>query len=131
MKREATTAARRRATLRLAALVLAAGCWGGLLASGPASAQKERDSAAPSKSWPEVKCERYTAFWKLELARSGGTGISAEFISRHDAFLASGCTGRADVCPRTREELDLSNRLTVRAMNMGTASTFLPFVCRS
>ena len=64
------------------------------------------------------------------LARRGRAGLSEGFLSAHDAFLASGCTARADVCPRSPEELDLANVLTLAAMNAGAASTFLPFACR-
>ncbi|MBB4040682.1 hypothetical protein GGR34_002339 [Microvirga flocculans] len=83
-----------------------------------------------SKSWPEVKCERYSKAWAEALARRGTRGLSQEFIERHDAFLASGCTARADVCPRSAEELDMANIMVVAAMNAGTASTFPPFFCR-
>jgi hypothetical protein len=48
----------------------------------------------------------------------------------HEAFLASGCTARAAVCPRSAEELEIANVMVVLAMNAGTASTFLPFSCR-
>ena len=82
------------------------------------------------KSWAETKCERYRAAWGEALKRRGTTGIGSAFVARHEAFLASGCTARPDVCPRSAEELDLANVLTVAAMNAGTASTFLPFACR-
>ena len=91
----------------------------------------QRPSAAqPAQSWPEVKCERYKKAWADALARRGARGLSEDFIASHEAFLASGCTARANVCPRSAEELDLANVLTVLAMNAGTASTFLPFACR-
>lgn len=92
-------------------------------AQGPSRAQ-------PAQDWPAVKCARYKAAWADVLARRGPRGLSDDFIASHDAFLASGCTARADVCPRSPEELDLANVLTVLAMNAGTASTFLPFACR-
>ncbi len=82
------------------------------------------------KSWPEVKCERYSKAWSEALARRGTRGLSQEFMERHEAFLASGCTTKADVCPRSSEELDLANMMVVAAMNAGTASTFPPFACR-
>jgi hypothetical protein len=84
----------------------------------------------PPKPWPEVKCERYGNAWTEALTRRGRQGLSAEFVERHEAFLASGCTARADVCPRSTEELDLANIMVVAAMNAGTASTFPPFACR-
>ena len=85
---------------------------------------------APPKPWPEVKCERYSKAWSEALARRGTRGLSQEFMERHEAFLASGCTTKADVCPRSGEELDMANMMVVAAMNAGTASTFPPFACR-
>lgn len=83
-----------------------------------------------AQNWPEVKCGRYKKAWSDALARRGTRGLGQEFLDRHEAFLASGCTTRADVCPRSGEELDLANIMVVAAMNAGTASTFLPFACR-
>ena len=83
-----------------------------------------------AQSWTEVKCARYKQAWTDALARRGTQGLGPDFIDWHEAFLASGCTARADVCPRSAEELELANVLTVLAMNAGTASTFLPFACR-
>ena len=85
----------------------------------------------PQASWTEEKCARYRAAWVHLLARRGGTkDLGPEFIASHDAFLASGCTAKADVCPRSGPELDVANMLVIAAMNAGTASTFLPFACR-
>ena len=84
----------------------------------------------PARSWGEVKCARYRTAWAEALRRRGTLGIGAEFVARHEAFLASGCTAPADVCPRSAEELALADVLTIAAMNAGTASTFLPFACR-
>ena len=83
-----------------------------------------------SQTWPEVKCARYKTAWSEALARRGTTGLGREFLDRHEAFLASGCTAQANVCPRSAEELDLANMMVVAAMNAGTASTFPPFACR-
>jgi hypothetical protein len=99
----------------------------GLLLAGlaPATAQVSR-----IENWPAVKCERYGKAWTQALAKRGRTGLGPEFIARHEAFLASGCPTPGDVCPRSKEELDLANILVVMAMNEGMASTFLPFACR-
>ena len=78
----------------------------------------------------EVKCARYKTAWSEALARRGTKGLGQEFLDRHEAFLASGCTAQANVCPRSAEELDLANMMVVAAMNAGTASTFPPFACR-
>ncbi len=80
--------------------------------------------------WTVEKCTRYTKAWTEALARFGKAGLGPEFIARHEAFLAGGCTGQADVCPRSKEELDLANVLVIRAMNAGMGGTFLPFACR-
>jgi hypothetical protein len=106
----------------LAAVVLACSVSGGL---SSAMAQ-----TPPPKSWPDVKCERYGKAWTEALNRRGRQGLSPEFIERHEAFLTSGCTTKADVCPRSTEELDMANIMVVAAMNAGTASTFPPFACR-
>jgi hypothetical protein len=82
------------------------------------------------QSWPEVKCARYKKAWSEAIARRGTRGLGPEFLERHEAFLASGCTTKADVCPRSAEELDIANMMVVAAMNAGTASTFPPFACR-
>jgi hypothetical protein len=106
----------------LAAVVLACSVAGGLSSAGA--------QTPPPKSWPEVKCERYGKAWTEVLNRRGRQGLSPEFVERHEAFLASGCTTKADVCPRSTEELDMANIMVVAAMNAGTASTFPPFACR-
>lgn len=95
-----------------------------LVAADPSLAQ-----GAAEPSWTEVKCARYTKAWTDALARRGQTGLSQDFLDRHRAFLASGCTAPADVCPRSPEEFAMANILTVMAMNAGTASTFPPFKC--
>lgn len=103
-----------------AACILAAGV--GLLEDPQALAQEP--------SWAEVKCTRYRKAWSDALARLGTKGLTQDFLDRHEAFLASGCTAQGDVCPRSDEELKLANMMVVAAMNAGTASTFPPFACR-
>lgn len=102
-----------------------------LLASSVASGSSRAGAQdSQSQSWSEVKCARYTKGWSDALARRGTRGLGQEFLAAHEAFLASGCTVRANVCPRSTEELDLANIMVVVAMNAGTASTFPPFACR-
>jgi len=107
--------------------IVAAVFLAGVMASGttPSAAQEPQ-----AQSWPEVKCARYKKAWSDALAHRGAKGLSREFIDRHEAFLASGCTTKGDVCPRSAEELELANMMVVAAMNAGTASTFPPFSCR-
>lgn len=82
------------------------------------------------QSWHEVKCARYKKAWSDALARRGTRGLGREFLQRHEAFLASDCRLRADVCPRSTEEFEFTNTMVILAMNAGTASTFPPFACR-
>ncbi|MCZ8181850.1 MAG: hypothetical protein O9322_02685 [Beijerinckiaceae bacterium] len=79
--------------------------------------------------WPRVKCEIYTKATAEALQRFGRTGLGVEFLARHEAFLAGGCAGERDVCPKSPEELRLANALVIRGMNAGMASTFFPFGC--
>lgn len=81
--------------------------------------------------WPTEKCNRYKKAYEQALNRQGKKGIGPDFLASHDAFLAANCQARAEVCARSREELDLANRLVLMAMNSGMSGTFLPFNCRS
>lgn len=82
-----------------------------------------------SRSWRVEKCLRYKRAWSQAVSRLGPRGLGKEFLDRHAGFLASGCTARSKVCPRSAEELRLANIMVVLAMNAGTASTFPPFGC--
>lgn len=83
----------------------------------------------PPPDWRVEKCARYRAAWDEALKRFGRAGVSEDFLARHAAFIARGCDDPRDVCPRSQEELALADVMTLRAMNAGTASTFLPFAC--
>jgi hypothetical protein len=107
-----------RAIPTLAILLFAAWCF-------PAQAQP-----APPRGWPAVKCERYAAAWEEALARFGRDGLGQEFLDRHAAFIAAGCRGRREVCPRAPAELAMADVMTIAAMNAGMASSFVPFACR-
>jgi len=113
---------------RAGTLTIAVGAWLAVSTAGQISSADAQGSG--TQSWTEQKCARYRQAWADVQARRGVQGIGQEFLERHEAFLASGCTAKVDVCPRSSEELDLANLLTVAAMNAGTASTFLPFACR-
>lgn len=80
--------------------------------------------------WRETKCARYRAAWEEAIRRRGPSGLSEPFLKAHDDFLKTGCETPAYVCPQSKEELALANIMVIRAMNAGTASTFLPFACR-
>ena len=106
----------------LLAAATAALIWGAL--GAPARAAPE------SGDWVAEKCARYRTAWEQGLARMGTEGLSAAFLERHAAFLASGCTAKADVCARSDREIALANAMIIMAMNAGMASTFPPFYCR-
>lgn len=89
------------------------------------TAQAQSSNAAR----PQQKCARYTAAWEKTIAARGTAGISAEFLEKHAAFIAGGCIGAHDVCPRSQAEFDLANVLFIQSMNAGMASTFAPFGC--
>lgn len=91
----------------------------------PAAAQQTLDRQALTA----VRCAHYAKAWRDIVAKRGTAGLSAEFIARHDAFIANGCSQQPDVCPRSAAELEIANVMTIVAMNDGTASTFLPFGC--
>ncbi|WP_372422936.1 hypothetical protein [Salinarimonas chemoclinalis] len=100
------------------------GSWEGEALDGTAGPPGTGDA------WTREKCVRYAASWEEATRRMGTEGLSAEFVARHDAFIASGCTAPADVCPRSEAELAMANVMVILAMNAGTASTFPPFACR-
>lgn len=102
---------------------------GAIVALALASPPRAVAQAEPG-NWVEVKCARYKTAWEQGLARMGTRGLSREFLERHAAFVASGCTAKADVCARSDREIALANAMIVMAMNAGMASTFPPFACR-
>ncbi|MGL4325664.1 MAG: hypothetical protein ACRCTD_16645 [Beijerinckiaceae bacterium] len=109
-------------------LTRVAGILGLLLATMlPAAAQPK---VSEPSGWSQIKCDRYRADWRDALRRFGTNALSASFIAAHDECLALGCPTPGHVCPRSPQELALANILTVRAMNAGMASTFLPFRCQ-
>ncbi len=89
----------------------------------------EVGSPSQRPGWTEEKCRRYRAAWDTLSSRTARRGLGPDFVQRHEAFIASGCTTQGDVCPRSPEELEAANMLTIMAMNAGMASTFLPFGC--
>lgn len=101
--------------------VIAAAC----ALTQPASAQQTLDREALTA----VRCAHYDKAWRDLVAKRGTEGLSADFIARHDVFIANGCSQKPDVCPRSPAELEIANVMTIVAMNDGTASTFLPFGC--
>jgi hypothetical protein len=95
-----------------------------------ATGSRAQTQARPAPSWQEVKCTRYAEAWSEATVRLGRQGLGEEFVSRHAAFIASGCRRGRDVCPRSEAELAMADLMTVAAMNGGMASSFPPFACR-
>jgi hypothetical protein len=116
--------------LRLATRKQLARCIGVacLLLHGPPAADAQQ---ATPRDWPAQKCELYRKAWQDVLAQRGSAGLGAAFLERNEAFMASGCSTRPDVCPRTPQELDVANILSLKAMNAGITGSFLPFACRN
>jgi hypothetical protein len=116
--------------MRLQLRIGGAGLLAAMVILGSAAAFAQQ-SGSTGTDWPTEKCNRYRKAYDQSLARLGKKGLGAEFLASHDAFLASNCQARAEVCARSKEELELANRLVVMAMNSGMASTFPPFYCRN
>lgn len=86
-------------------------------------------SAETGDAWSQRKCALYADAWARAIDGAGAEGISAGFITAHDAFIAGGCVLRGAVCPVSAQEYRMADILTIAAMNEGMASTFLPFAC--
>ena len=91
--------------------------------ASPASAQQE------TTAWVEQKCQIYAQAWAQALDLFGSGEMNYAFMAGNENFIASGCTESDDICPRSTQELEIANALTLALMNAGTASTFLPFHC--
>jgi hypothetical protein len=91
--------------------------------ASPTSAQQQ----APD--WVSQKCAAYAAAWTQALDMFGSGEMNDAFMAGNENFIASGCTESRDICPRSSQELEIANALTLALMNAGTASTFLPFRC--
>lgn len=86
-------------------------------------------SQAEASAWQMQKCAVYEDAWAGALAYFGSDSLDADFVADNESFIAGGCTDQGHVCPRSSEELDIANALTIAVMNAGAASTFPPFRC--
>lgn len=82
-------------------------------------------------AWTKEKCARYDKAFHELLELGGRDGVTAGFITGNEDFIKAGCSNGADVCPVSQKDFALANNLTIAAMGFGTASTFLPFICRT
>jgi hypothetical protein len=105
-------------------VALAAAAVVALAVPPPSRAQDAADVA-----WSAKKCAIYDNAWQAALRMQGPTGIGEAFTSRNAAFVASGCLGDRNVCPRSAEELAFADLLTIMVVSEGIAGTFLPFGC--
>lgn len=110
--------------LRLKVIFLAVCIVTGLPSGGRAQHEGEG-----SETWRAEKCRLYAEAWQQARARRGNGALTPGFIAANDEFIARGCGEKVPVCPRSPADFDMANVLTIRAMNAGMASTFLPFAC--
>lgn len=96
----------------------------------PSVGFSQEQSGKTERTWPEEKCFRYDRGWNDVLTRWGTEGLSAEFLSSHNAFIEGGCVAKANVCPRSDRELEIANVLSIAAINASMTGSFLPFACR-
>jgi hypothetical protein len=82
-------------------------------------------------AWSQAKCARYDKAFHELLHLGDRKGVTEAFIEGNEDFIKAGCSNGADVCPQSPADFELANDLTLAAMGFGTASTFLPFICRS
>jgi hypothetical protein len=101
-----------------------------ILAATAGAARAQQGVGAQHQTWQEKKCAFYAKAWRELLALSRDTGVTEAFIRGNEAFIAAGCSNGADICSSAPADIALANKLTIAAMNFGTASTFLPFICR-
>lgn len=87
--------------------------------------------AEESSAWQLQKCALYTDAWARALESIGSDNINYNFLATNENFIASGCTEQISLCPRSRQERDIADLMTLVMMNEGAASTFLPFRCPS
>ena len=93
-----------------------------LLLASPASAEE-------LSAWQQQKCALYTDAWARALDGIGSEDINYNFLATNENFIASGCTEQIAICPRSNQERDIADLITLAMMNEGAASTFLPFRC--
>jgi hypothetical protein len=85
--------------------------------------------AEETSAWQRQKCALYTDAWTRALDGIGSDDINYNFLATNENFIASGCTEQIAICPRSNQERDIADLLTLVMMNDGAASTFLPFRC--
>ena len=95
------------------------------LAAGRASA----DPAAAKRDWTEEKCFRYARDWNEALRRFGAEGLSPRFLAGNTEFIRARCRRPDPICPATAKDRKLVDALSIRVVNEGMSTTFLPFDC--
>jgi hypothetical protein len=87
------------------------------------------DREGENSAWRAEKCRIYESSWSQALEFFSSDNINYNFLAGNENFIAGGCLEPGNVCPRSDQELDIANALTIAMMNAGAASTFLPFKC--
>lgn len=88
-------------------------------------AQENQETSA----WQLEKCRLYGRAWTQALDAFGSDDLNFNFMAQNENFLAGGCLDATAICPRSTQELQIADALTMAMMNAGAASTFLPFRC--
>jgi hypothetical protein len=86
-------------------------------------------TVAAQDDWTQRKCALYADAWTYLAGEGVPDGVSDRFVAAHDAFLASGCRDRGQVCPQSDAERGLADMLSLMAVAEGMAGSFLPFGC--
>jgi hypothetical protein len=108
--------------MRIAAAVL-------IIAALPSVQPAQAQPPTAKRSWAEEKCRRYKRDFSEALRRWGPDGVGREFVDGNRAFIEGGCRSDVKICPRSARERELVDALTIRVVNEGMSSTFLPFGC--
>ncbi|GEM_PF-1184387 len=89
------------------------------------------ETMASSLNWQQQKCQIYETFWQKALDQSRTGEISHDFATQNADFIASGCTQRNNICPKSDQEKKIADALSLVMINAGASGTFLPFSCVS
>lgn len=86
-------------------------------------------ATAQDAQWQAQKCTTYAAAWNQALDLFGSDQMNYAFLAGNENFIASECSDKGEICPRSDQELEVANALSLAMINAGAASTFLPFRC--
>ncbi len=81
-------------------------------------------------TWTERKCALYGDAWRKVRRAPAYAGMGEDFVAANERFIAAGCTGERDACPRSDADFRAADALSLMAVTEGMAGSFLPFACR-